>query len=67
LNVLHSYRFYVLPAPYILCAKNVCATVVTVPTGLVEFSAHDATAGLTWGAPVTVPPAQAIGPCKFGN
>jgi hypothetical protein len=61
-----GYQFNVLPAPYILCAKSVCAT-VTVPTGLVEFSAIDATSGLTWDAPVAVPPAQMIGPCTFGN
>jgi hypothetical protein len=61
-----GYQFYTLPAPYILCAKNVCAT-VTVPTGLVEFSAIDAASGLTWDAPVAVPPAQTVGPCKFGE
>ena len=61
-----GYQFNVLPAPYILCAKSVCAT-VTVPTGLVDLSATDAAAGLTWNAPVAVPPAQMIGPCKFGE
>jgi hypothetical protein len=62
-----GYQFNALPGgPYILCAKGVCAT-VTVPTGLVEFSALDATSGLTWDAPVEVPPAQMIGPCTFGN
>jgi hypothetical protein len=61
-----GYQFHVFPAPYILCAKNVCTT-VTVPTGLVESSATDATAGLTWDLPVAVPPAQMIGPCKFGS
>jgi hypothetical protein len=38
-----------------------------VPTGLVEFSAVDAASGLTWDAPVAVPPAQMIGPCTYGN
>ena len=61
-----GYQFNALPGPYILCAKTVCAT-VTVPTGVVEFSALDATSGLTWDAPVEVPPAQMIGPCTFGN
>jgi hypothetical protein len=50
-----------------VCAKTVCST-ITVPTGLVELSAtDDANAGLTWNAPVAVPPAQSIGPCKFGE
>ncbi len=40
---------------------------VTVPTGLVELSAVDAPSGLTWDAPVAVPPEQVIGPCKFGD
>jgi hypothetical protein len=57
---------YQLNMNYIVCAKTVCAQ-VTVPTGLVEFSAIDATSGLTWDAPVAVPPAQTIGPCTFGN
>jgi len=61
-----GYQFNALPAPYILCSKGVCAT-VTVPTGLVELSAVDAASGLTWDAPVAVPPAQMIGPCTFGN
>jgi len=57
---------YQLNMHYIVCAKTVCAQ-VTVPMGLVEFSAIDATTGLTWDAPVAVPPAQTIGPCTFGN
>lgn len=61
-----GFQFNVLPSSYILCAKTVCTT-ITVPTGLVESSAIDATAGLTWDAPVAVPPDQAIGPCMFGN
>jgi hypothetical protein len=52
---------------YILCAKTVCTT-ITVPAGVVEYSATDsATAGLTWDAPVSVPPSKTIGPCTFGN
>jgi hypothetical protein len=61
-----GYQFNVNPSTYIVCAKSVCATVV-VPTGLVELSAVDAAAGLTWNAPVAVPPDQTIGPCMFGN
>jgi hypothetical protein len=61
-----GYQFHVLPATYALCAKSVCAT-VAVPTGLVESSAIDAPSGLTWDAPVAVPPAQMIGPCTFGD
>jgi hypothetical protein len=62
-----GYQFRADPSDYFVCAKTVCAT-VTVPTGIVELSAtDDATAGLTWNAPVAVPPAQAIGPCKFGE
>ncbi len=61
-----GYQFDVDPSTYILCAKTVCGT-VAVPTGIVEFSAVDATSGLTWDAPVAVPPAQTIGPCTFGN
>jgi hypothetical protein len=61
-----GYEIGVDPSTYILCAKTVCAT-VTVPTGLVELSAVDAIAGLTWDAPVAVPPAQTIGPCTWGN
>ena len=61
-----GYQMSVDPSMYILCAKTVCAP-VTVPTGLVEFSAVDATAGLTWDAPVAVPPAQKIGPCTWGQ
>ena len=61
-----GYQFNMNPAPYILCAKTVCGT-VTVPTGIVEFSATDATDALTWNPPVAVPPAQTIGPCKFGE
>jgi hypothetical protein len=62
-----GYELDVLPAPYILCAKTVCSPAVTVPTGLVELSATDAAAGLTWDAPVAVPPAQMIGPCSYGD
>ena len=61
-----GYQLGVDPSTYILCAKTICAT-VTVPTGLVELSAVDAATGLTWDAPVAVPPAQTIGPCAFGN
>lgn len=61
-----GYEFDVTPSTYILCAKTVCGT-VTVPTGLVEFSAVDAASGLTWDAPVAVPPAQMVGPCTYGN
>jgi hypothetical protein len=61
-----GYQFNMNPSTYIVCAKTVCAQ-VTVPTGLVEFSATDATSGLTWNAPNAVPPAQTIGPCTFGN
>jgi uncharacterized membrane protein len=61
-----GYQFNMDPGSYVLCAKSVCTT-VTVPTGLVELSATDAAAGLTWAAPVGVPPAQMIGPCKFGE
>ena len=61
-----GYQISVDPSTYNLCAKTVCAP-VTVPTGLVEFSAVDAAAGLTWDAPVAVPPAQTIGPCTWGN
>ena len=61
-----GYQFNVNPSTYYLCAKTVCAQVI-VPTGVVEFSAVDATSGLTWDAPVTVPPAQTIGPCTWGD
>jgi hypothetical protein len=61
-----GYELNVSPSTYILCAKSVCGT-VTVPTGLVEFSAVDAASGLTWDAPVAVPPAQMVGPCTYGN
>jgi hypothetical protein len=61
-----GYQLNVDPSTYSLCAKSVCAT-VTVPAGLVELSATDASAGLTWDAPVAVPPAQTIGPCTWGN
>jgi hypothetical protein len=61
-----GYELSVDPSTYILCAKTVCAP-VTVPMGLVEFSAVDAASGLTWDAPVAVPPAQMIGPCTYGN
>jgi hypothetical protein len=61
-----GYQFNLLPFMYMLCVKSVCTT-VDVPTGLVEVSAVDAAAGLTWDAPVTVPPDQMIGPCKFGD
>jgi hypothetical protein len=62
-----GYQIDVLPSMYILCAKTVCSPPVTVPTGVVELSAVDATAGLTWDAPVAVPPAQTIGPCTWGD
>jgi hypothetical protein len=61
-----GYQFMATPGTYMVCAKTVCAT-VTVPTGIVELSAVDAAAGLTWDAPVSVPPDQMIGPCKFGG
>lgn len=61
-----GYQFMALAGTYMVCAKNVCA-MVTVPTGLVELSAVDAASGLTWNAPVAVPPEQTIGPCKFGG
>ena len=61
-----GYQFNLDPSMYMLCAKTVCTT-ITVPTGLVEYSAVDAAAGLTWDAPVAVPPDQAIGPCMFGS
>ena len=61
-----GYQFMCSASTYILCAKTVCTTVV-VPTGIVESSAVDATSGLTWDAPVAVPPDQMIGPCKFGD
>jgi hypothetical protein len=61
-----GYQFNVTPAPYILCVKSVCVTVM-VPTGVVELSAIDAPSGVTWDAPVAVPPDQTIGPCTFGN
>ena len=61
-----GYQIDVDPSTYNLCAKGVCAP-VTVPTGLVEFSAVDGVSGLTWDAPVAVPPAQTIGPCTWGN
>lgn len=61
-----GYQFNVTPSMYQLCSKTVCTT-VTVPTGIVEQSAVDAPAGLTWDPPVAVPPAQTIGPCTFGN
>lgn len=61
-----GYQFNVTPSMYMLCAKTICTT-ITVPTGLVEVSAVDATAGLTWDAPVAVPPEQIIGPCTFGS
>ena len=62
-----GYQFTALPGTYSLCAKTVCGQ-VTVPTGLVEFSAmDDATAGLVWDTPVAVPPEQTIGPCTFGK
>jgi hypothetical protein len=61
-----GYQMPVDASMYILCAKNVCAP-VTVPTGLVELSAVDGAAGLTWEAPVAVPPAQTIGPCTWGK
>ena len=61
-----GYQYDVNPSTYMLCAKGVCGT-VAVPTGLVEFSAVDAASGLTWDAPVAVPPAQTIGPCTWGD
>ena len=61
-----GYAYKVSPAPYILCAKSVCTT-VTVPMGLVESSAVDAASGLTWDAPVAVPPEQMVGPCTYGD
>jgi hypothetical protein len=61
-----GYQFNLDPSMYMLCAKTVCAT-ITVPTGLVEYSATDAAAGLTWDAAVAVPPEQTIGPCMFGS
>jgi hypothetical protein len=61
-----GYQFPLNPSQYILCAKNVCTT-ITVPTGLVEFSAVDATSGLTWDAAVAVPPEEMIGPCTYGK
>ncbi len=61
-----GYQFLADPSSYILCAKTVCTTVV-VPTGIVESSGVDAASGLTWDAPVAVPPDQMIGPCKFGD
>jgi hypothetical protein len=61
-----GYQYGVDPSTYNLCAKGVCAT-VTVPTGLVELSAVDAASGLTWNAPVAVPPAQMIAACTWGN
>jgi hypothetical protein len=59
-----GYQIGVDPSTYILCAKTVCAT-VTIPTGIVELSAVDAASGLTWDAPVAVPPAQTIGPLRL--
>jgi hypothetical protein len=61
-----GYQIDLNPSTYSLCAKTVCVQ-VTVPTGLVELSAVDATAGLKWDAPVAVPPAQTIGPCTWGH
>jgi hypothetical protein len=61
-----GYQLNVDPSTYNLCAKTVC-TLVTVPAGLVELSALDAATGLTWDAPVAVPPAQMIGACTWGN
>jgi len=61
-----GYELGVDPSTYILCAKSVCGT-VAVPTGLVEFSAVDGASGLTWDAPVAVPPAQMVGPCTYGD
>jgi hypothetical protein len=61
-----GYQLSVDPSTYILCAKSVCAT-LTVPTGLVELTGVDAGSSFMWDAPVTVPPAQMIGPCTYGN
>jgi len=62
-----GYQFPALAGTYSVCAKTVCGQ-VTVPTGLVEFSAmDDATTGLVWDTPVAVPPEQMIGPCTFGK
>ncbi|HVZ87742.1 MAG TPA: hypothetical protein VHG72_12280 [Polyangia bacterium] len=62
-----GYQFEVNPSIYMLCSKGSVCTTVTIPTGLVEVSAVDAASGLTWNAPVTVPPAQTIGPCTWGD
>jgi hypothetical protein len=62
-----GYQFNLLAGgPYMICAKTVCTSVM-VPTGLVEVSAVDAASGLTWDAPVSVPPEQMIGPCTWGS
>lgn len=61
-----GYELSVDPSTYFLCAKDVCSQ-VTVPMGIVELSAVDAASGLTWQAPVAVPPAQMIGPCTYGD
>jgi hypothetical protein len=61
-----GYEFHYNPGLYIVCAKNVCSP-VTIPTGIVELSAVDAASGLTWDAPIAVPPEQMIGPCTFGD
>jgi hypothetical protein len=61
-----GYQFNVNPSVYIVCAKSVCS-MVTVPAGLVELSAVDASSGLTWDTPVAVPPEEMIGPCTFGG
>ena len=63
-----GYQFNLLgPSTYQICAKTVCAMVTVPAAGLVELSAVDATAGLTWDPQAAVPPAQTIGPCKYGN
>jgi hypothetical protein len=63
-----GYQYMVTgPAPYIVCAKTVCTTVNVPASGIIEVSAVDAASGLTWDAPVAVPPEQMIGPCTWGS
>jgi hypothetical protein len=62
-----GYQFNATPGTYLLCAKTTVCTTITIPTGLVESSAVDGANGLTWDAPVMIPPDQTIGPCKFGD
>jgi hypothetical protein len=61
-----GFQFNLLPSEYELCANTVC-TQITVPTGLVEYSAVDGAGGLTWDTPVAVPPEETIGPCTWGS